>query len=329
MTLERLARRTTDWRFFSWYWGDAIAVDGLLAAADVLGRPELYDFAAEMLDRWSAGCPPSLDDALAPGAAIARLAGEGALSDRAADRFLEAVDRLPLLAGQVPALEPHRLAYRFGVCIDALYHLPPGLAAIARLRGDPALAARAVSMAEEILRLTRCPAGWAQWYDAALLRNNAVAWSRGVGWALLGCLDTIAWVDEAAPVAALEDAAGSMLGALAAAQRPDGHWPAVLGHPGAPAETSTAAFFVAGALHTSAPATVPAGPVDLALRACLAAVDPGGVYTGVSADVLPSWEPGDYLSFAAEPSPWGQGAALRALAAAAVREQDAPRPPHG
>jgi len=314
-TLERLARRTTDWRFFSWYWGDAIAVDGLLSAADVLGQPELHDYVVQTLDRWSSGCPPCLDDALAPGAAIARLAGEGVLSGRAIDRFLVAVDRLPMLTGPVPALEPHRQAYRFGVCIDALYHLPPGLAAIARLRDDPALARRAVLIAEEILRLTRCPAGWAQWYDAALRRNNAVAWSRGLGWALLGCLDTIACAGGIAPVAALEDATGSLLGTLAEAQLPDGHWPAVLGHPGAPAETSTAAFFVAGALHSCAPATIPAATVDISLRACLAAVDSGGVYTGVSADVLPSWEPGDYLSFAVEPSPWGQGAALRALTA--------------
>jgi len=35
--------------------------------------------------------------------------------------------------------------------------------------------------------------------------------------------------------------------------------------------------------------------------------------------VLPSFEIGDYLSFRVEPSPWGQGAALRALAAGAAR----------
>lgn len=325
-TLERLARRTTDWRFFSWYWGDAIAVDGLLAAADVLGQDELRDYAAQTLDRWESQCPPCLDDALAPGAAIARLAGEGALGARAADRFLAAVDRLPLLTGVVPALEPHRQAYRFGICIDALYHLPPGLAAIGRLRGDAALVRRAVTIAQEILLLTRCPAGWAQWHDTALRRNNAVSWSRGLGWALLGCLDTITAAQGSAPVAVLEDAAGAILEALAVTQLPDGHWPAVLGSSSSPVpqETSTAAFFVAGAWHPAVPAVISDNTVRRSLRACLAAVDRDGAYTGVSADVLPSWEISDYLSFRVEPSPWGQGAALRALAVSAAHEPAGP-----
>jgi unsaturated rhamnogalacturonyl hydrolase len=337
-TLERLARRTMDWRFFSWYWGDAIAVDGLLAAADVLGRNELgrddlRDYVAQTLDRWDSQCLPCLDDALAPGVAIARLTGEGILGDRAASRFLAAVDRLPLLTGAVPALEPHRPAYRFGVCIDALYHLPAGLAAIGRLRGDDALVRRAVTIAEQILRLTSCPDGWAQWHDAALRRNNAICWSRGLGWALLGCLDTIEVAGSTAPVAVLEDAAGRILQALAATQLPDGHWPAVLGSslPWCAAETSTAAFFVAGAWHRAAPAAMQQDTVRRSLRACLTAVDSGGVYTGVSADVLPSFEIGDYLSFRVEPSPWGQGAALRALAAGAARAAGEPAsdPPPG
>ena len=31
-TLTLVADRTTDWRFHCWYWGDAIAIDGLLEA---------------------------------------------------------------------------------------------------------------------------------------------------------------------------------------------------------------------------------------------------------------------------------------------------------
>ena len=34
-TLSRVADRMTDWRAHCWYWGDAIAIDGLLEA-DVL-----------------------------------------------------------------------------------------------------------------------------------------------------------------------------------------------------------------------------------------------------------------------------------------------------
>ncbi len=317
--LARTASRTGDWRFFSWYWGDAIAIDGLLAASASLGDGRPRDLAAEALDRWASRCPPGLDDALAPGAAIASLVGDGTLSPAAAGRFLEAVERLPVVAGRVPALEPHRPAYRFGVCIDALYHLPTGLAAIGRLRGSADLSRRAVAMASGILDLVRCPDGWAQWYDAARRRNNGIAWTRGIGWALLGCLDTIALASGQCPVAGLRDAAAEMIEALAGSQQDDGHWPVVLGHDGAPSETSTAAFFTAAALHPEAPPGAWAGAVGRSMRACLAAVDEEGTYRGVSADVLPSWALGDYLSVAVEPSPWGQGSALRALAAAADR----------
>jgi unsaturated rhamnogalacturonyl hydrolase len=327
--LSKVTARTRDWQFFCWYWGDAIAIDGMLAAAATLGAPEPRDFVAETLDRWASRCPPTLDDALAPGAAIASLAGDGTLSQAAAGRFLAAIERLPRLDGGVPALEPHRPAYRFGVCIDALYHLPSGLAAMGRLRDAPELAREAVDIAVKILELTRCPAGWAQWYDAARHRNNAVAWSRGLGWALLGCLDTLALAAGLCPVTALLDVTAELFGTLLTSQQADGHWPTVLGHGSAPSETSTAAFFTAAALHPQAPVSVPAGAVSRSLHACLAAVDQDGTCRGVSADVLPSWEPDDYLSFGVEPSPWGQGSALRALAAAAGPGPPGPWPPGG
>jgi len=39
------------------------------------------------------------------------------------------------------------------------------------------------------------------------------------------------------------------------------------------------------------------------------------VVSGVSTDILPAWEVAAYREFTCEPSPWAQGAALRALAA--------------
>lgn len=42
-----------------------------------------------------------------------------------------------------------------------------------------------------------------------------------------------------------------------------------------------------------------------------------GIVQGVSAGVLPSWDPESYRTFRCEPSPWGQGAALRAMVALA------------
>jgi hypothetical protein len=309
--LPRAAERLRSWAYLSWYWGDAIAVDAQLAAGDRAA-------VVKTLERWALRAPPSLDDVLAPGRAVARLVGDGSLDPRALERVLDAVDRLPALSGVVPALEPHRPAFRFGVCVDALYHLPPALAAAGRVREDPALVRRAVRMAVEMVELLACPTGLAQWWDAGRRANNGIAWSRGMGWALLGLLDLLEELEGDAP-AAVTEAAGEIVERLARAQRDDGHWATVLDHPPAGFETSTASFFVAGARHPAAGlvAPVPDEALARARAACLRALAPDGTYEGVSADVLPSWDVATYEHPAAEPSPWAQGAGVRALLALA------------
>ncbi|MGA2529684.1 MAG: glycoside hydrolase family 88 protein [Acidimicrobiales bacterium] len=310
-----MAERTLRFRFGTWYWGDAIAIDGLLQTGEVSGT-SYRDAVVECLDRWTSLAPASFDDALVPGRAVLQLVAEGALAPAAADRVVAALERLPLLDGVIPALEPHRPQFRFGVCIDALYHLPPMILLAAQYRGDPDAESRAIGAASAIMELLRCPHGFAQWYDFSLRRNNAVSWSRGLGWAVLGLLDLLELVDH--PLAGnIVDAVGEILETLAREQAPSGDWPAVLGNPRAPEETSTAAFFVAAALH---PATAAVGipehkRIKAAAEAVLKAVAPDGTYDGVSADVLPSWDESSYERFSVEPSPWGQGAALRALLA--------------
>ena len=58
--------------------------------------------------------------------------------------------------------------------------------------------------------------------------------------------------------------------------------------------------------------------VEAARAAMMQAVIADGTYSGVSADVLPTWDLASYERFPVEPSPWGQGAALRALVALAA-----------
>ncbi|MGC8472990.1 MAG: hypothetical protein ACP5PW_01085 [Candidatus Dormibacteria bacterium] len=308
---EQVARRTCSWPLGHWYWGDAICVDGLLAAGEAV--PEAGERAAELLSFWAERVPRGYHDALAPGAAIASLVQEGELPAAAADRFLEAVDALPQLFPGVPALEPHLPQFRFGLCIDAVYHLPPALAAIGRLRSDEGLVRRAAQMALQMLERLRFPGGLAHWYDVAEQRNNQVAWSRGAGWALLGLLDTAALCGGLEVRADLLAAASELGGAIVEGVGPDG-WSPVLGRPDLPRETSVAAFHLAAAHHPVSPLPNQGELHRLALSQLLGAIDGEGVLRGVSADVLPSWDRASYESFATEPSPWGQGVALRALA---------------
>ncbi|HET8614688.1 MAG TPA: glycoside hydrolase family 88 protein [Actinomycetales bacterium] len=312
--------RTLRWRHYAWYWGDAIAVDGLLAAPVSLA-PMARDSVIEQLEHWAATAPDNFDDVLAPGLAIMSLARSGALQSRAVDRFVASVDRLPTLPCGLPALEPQRPAFRFGFCIDALYHLPPAMAALGVWRHEPARVRAAAEMALRGIDVLACPTGWAQWYDDTVERNNAIAWSRGIGWALLGTLDLLAELDDSDPagrqhVAELEDHAARMLDRLAATQAASGNWAAVLDDELAPQETSTAAFFVAGARHARLTGvwTAPTEVLAKAEDAVMASIAVDGLVTGVSADILPAWEINGYRAFGCEPSPWAQGAGLRALA---------------
>jgi unsaturated rhamnogalacturonyl hydrolase len=314
-SLTRVADRTTDWRFHSWYWGDAIAIDGLLEA-DALGAGPYRAHVVETLLRWHDHCLENFDDVLAPGAAIIKLVMDGDLPVGAADRFLSRLEGLPMVYGDVPSLEPHRLVFRYGLCIDAVYHLPAAYALAGRWREDAELERKAVRIAVDAMKVLRCGSGWAQWFDPTRKRNNGVAWTRGLGWAVLGLLDLVHVIDGAAEA---EDLAGEVLQLLAATQTPDGNWAEVLDHAPAGTETSTAAFYVAAALHpeTARIVTLPPDVLDRAVDACTAALDTDGTFTGVTTDVLPSWDITTYENCPTEPSPWAQGCAVRAFAALA------------
>lgn len=315
--LRRVAERTTDWRFHCWYWGDAIAVDGLLEAG-VSGAGPYQQHVLATLQRWHDHSLANFDDVLAPGAAIVRLVMDQQLPATAATRVLSLIEGLPKVSGEIPALEPHRLFFRYGVCIDAVYHLPSFYALAAQWRNEPVLADKAVRIAVDTMQVLRCDAGWAQWFDPTHKKNNAVAWSRGLGWAVLGLLDVVHLL-EGRSSSEPADLAAQVLERLAATQQPDGNWAEVLDHPAAGSETSTAAFYVAAALHPAARGLVslPAGVLQRATDACWRALDEDGTFTGVTADVLPSWDITTYEHCPTEPSPWAQGAALRAFAALA------------
>jgi unsaturated rhamnogalacturonyl hydrolase len=90
--LQRVAERTLDFDFSIWYWGDAIAIDGLLEAAELLPSDAFADQARGYADRWigrvlAQGC--CWPNHLAPGWAVLRLGRR--YGD---DRCLEAVRQL-------------------------------------------------------------------------------------------------------------------------------------------------------------------------------------------------------------------------------------------
>jgi rhamnogalacturonyl hydrolase YesR len=317
--IRKVAERTMAWRQGTWYWGDAIATDGLLAADALVAGPWTSAI-VDRIDQWGRDALISWEDALAPGRAIFELVAKGTLPPSVGERVLAAIQRLPRNPQGVPLMRPHIPEWRDVVWVDSLYHLPAAVAAAAIWKDDASLRSDALAIAEATVSLLSVPDGLAHFYDGGLGRNNGVVWSRGLGWALLGLLDLRSLIDEPASPQ-IDQTIVQLLTRFAATQQPDGHWLTVLGDPNAITETSAAAFFVAAALHPAARrfTSVPNASVDRAAHAVLEAIDADGTYRGVSFDTHARWEVAAYEHPPTRPSPWGQGAALRALSALHAR----------
>src|SRR5882724_3775838 len=105
------------------------------------------------------------------------------------------------------------------------------------------------------------------------------------------------------------DLAAEVMERLAHTQGSDGNWASVLDHPAADTETSAATFYVAAALHPASRGLVslPSQALERATGACHRALADDGTYTGVTADLLPSWDIETYEHCPTEPSAWAQG----------------------
>jgi len=308
-----VAERTLSWSEGCFYWGDAIAYDGLLAVDDHLHAGYGQEL-ADRLDRWHRSAPDSWDDALAPGAAAASLVARGQLSPAVLERIVAAMTRLPRSAG-VPLLRPHVPGWRTLVWVDSLYHLPITLVAAGRQLDRPELVEDGIQTAQALLRVLAVDSSLGHAYDAGLRRGTGVRWTRGIGWALLGLLDVAAVVPEEA--AGLAEVADRLLTQLQGSQRPHGAWPTVLERDDADDETSVAGFFVTAARHPAVPGHRQdelAAAAAAGLRSLTEQVAADGTVAGVSHDTHVTWSVEDYLHPATLASPWGQGAALRALA---------------
>ena len=70
--LESVARRTQRFDFSVWFWGDAIAFDGLLDAAELLPNEAHARFCCSFYERWQR-TGAAWTDYLVPGLSLIRL----------------------------------------------------------------------------------------------------------------------------------------------------------------------------------------------------------------------------------------------------------------
>lgn len=310
--LDRVGTRLLVWQQGSYYWGDAIAYDGMLDAAALLGN-DWDGILAARLHKWHVDAVDSFDDALAPGQAAARLVAAGRLDPAVLERIVRAMTRVPRAEG-VPLLRPQVPEWRNLVWVDSIYHVPSALVSAGQVLDRPELVEQGVNIAASTVKVLATERSIGHAWDAGLRRATGIEWTRGIGWAILGLLDVSELAREAADEAGLSAEAARLLAALAGEQREGGMWPSVLGQAEADDETSVAGFWLAAATHPAAPAQQQELS-DRALDGLLQRIDADGAVLGVSHDTHVRWSVDDYLHPNTLPSPWGQGAALRGLAA--------------
>jgi unsaturated rhamnogalacturonyl hydrolase len=208
-----------------------------------------------------------------------------------------------------------------GVFVDCLHFDPPFLTALGHVTGDDALLDEGVEQALGYVRLLQRPDGLFEHFVlSGVPGTHGPGWGRGQGWALLGLLEVADRLPTSDPRRDdLLGAAGRLVTAMAALQRPDGSWPVVVTDAGSGDEASTAAFMAHGFARAARSGAVPRvdtrEPAERALRATLACMTAEATLAGVSAAVMACTEPAHYGHVPRGfDVPWGQGPLVLALA---------------
>jgi rhamnogalacturonyl hydrolase YesR len=328
--LSRVAERTLAFDFSVWQWGDAIAIDGLLDASDLLGDGRFADHALRFFRRWAAR-PLGWVDHLTPGLGLLRLA-----SSRADDALVEAAVGLatwlrdvPHTANGLPLYRPDLGSVRHSCWVDTIYHEPSFLLMLADQTGDASYRSDAVAVWTSHVAALSDPAQGpflAHSRESALGLIRGYGWGRGNAWAFLGMVDALELMPADLPGRERCQADVTALAtALVERQHATGLWRTLLHDREAYLESSCTAMF--GAAFTKAMRLGLLGdeyrePAERAWHAAQAFVDAEGRMFGVSAwthaAITANDDPGYYRTLPTETNWWGQGAALR-LAAERMR----------
>jgi len=313
-----------------WFWGEALAFDALVAAADATGDGQLRTTAESLLQGWPAEIASRAAqpiDVYAPIRALVRLHQGTGRAD-----YLGAAVKVARHIALGPATKGaflHQLkGYPPMVFVDFIYYVGPSLGLLSQVTGETALLDTAVSQTLGHLDCLQDPADdlVRHVYDPARGETNGVPWGRGNGWALLGLVDTL----EIVPAShrgrgLLEQRFRRLLGACLERQAAGGLWHTILDDPASPLEYSISAFFYA-ALAKAQRLGLAAGtnePAASAWRATFDHIRPDGGFP-ISMTEWPDWDPQAYYRRPVGINAWGQGCFLRAASERLAGERLAP-----
>ena len=340
-----VADRLRAHEFQGWFYGDSIGFEGLIAAADLTGQSEFFDFSHGFFRAWATRRQPwQPDDNTAPGhamCAVVERTGDDVLRRAVIDlaehlrgrrrigpvsvTFEDALRSLRMPYGDVellPAEHTQMQAPGPGVWLDCMHFDPPFFAHLEQLDPGQGWGAAAVAEIMGYRDLLVDPETglyqhfWLETADRAYTRG----WGRGQGWALLGLIDVAELLPDAGEVAA---EAVRLSTRMLDYQQADGNWWSLVHEPRSGPESSTAAFmacaFYRGMRLGVLPQAEFAAPADRAYRAMEANLDDHGNLQGVSAAVFSALVEEHYWHVPVNRIvPWGQGPVLTAAAARAA-----------
>lgn len=315
----RAAEKAIGLRYQLWFWGEAIAFDAVVQAADVTGQEALRAFPERVLVDWSRqtlarGVQRS--DVYAPLRAMLRMyeiTGRSELVEAA----VQVADYIASAPADGGAHLHHLQGYPPMVFVDFLYYVGPYLGQLATATGERRYTEVAIAQTlGHLKRLQDTTSGLTRHvYDPTRAETNGVAWGRGNGWALLGLVDTLAILPAEEPGRdAIEAGFRQMLSTCLALQDGSGMWHTILDDPHSPLENSIAAFFYAamakatriGLVHMDV-----AGPTARAWSAVASRIQEDGMFP-ISMTEWPAWNPEAYYTRPIGVNPWGQGCFIRA-----------------
>lgn len=291
--LAAVAERTAPLPYRVWGFGEGPALLGLLAAGELLGRPELVARVDELVTPAPTGAP---DEHLVNVEVLLRLR-----------ELRDGPPVAPAVASWARCVRPavHRpdlVALDRLVWVDCMHTDGPGLAL-----AEPDAAAPI--MRRYVAALQDSSGLFSHGYDVVAGRANGVHWGRGQGWALTGLVGTLARTPDPGLAGSLD----RLLHALERHER-QGRWRTIVDDDG-PVELSTSALVAAGVLAGLRSGVVDgrwAGLAERALAAAVAATVDGGLPVS---EATPVGAPVTYRTRKTGIFPWGQGPLLLALAA--------------
>jgi unsaturated rhamnogalacturonyl hydrolase len=317
--LQYIARRTMEYPFKVWGFGEGTALEALWEAGGRLKVPEYRDFVIDRFEQWLRREPRLVEaDHSAPGSLLLttyEASGDERYLSLAHD-LAEYMIALPQASTKARFHRPQHPDYSSYIYVDCMEVDAPFFCHLAAVTGDNTYYDFA---AEQLLGYTALllddEAGlFYHQYDGQTQQVNGTFWGRGNGWALLGLLKTLKRLPEThSTYAKIAGLYTRLADSLVRLQHADGAWSTVLDQPETYREASLSALFGYGVREGIAAGLLPQSYVSAAERAwdaVLRTLTADGLLEGVSVATPPGDAPHYNQIATGAGFPWGQGPAL-------------------